>query len=255
MLMGARLVIASEVAPGRAWDEPKLKSLTGGDPITARFMRQDFFTLHAAVHAAGRRQPQAGFQSVDEAIRRRVQLVPFLQNIPKAERDPDLGEKLKAEAPAILRWVIDGCLAWQRQGLNPPKSVREASESYLDGEDILGQWLAERCELGGTRPDALRCAVLRLEDLGRGQRRPGLGRQDVLQGSGRTRVSARTRAAACAASGASSCAKKRPKRTSRTPATSAGRASCERLAASRGRLGHLGHFGPYRPYRAFFLYP
>ena len=75
---------------------------------------------------------------------------PFLQNIPKEERDPELGEKLKAEAPAILRWAIDGCLAWQRQGLNPPKSVREASESYLEGEDVLGQWLDERCTLGGT---------------------------------------------------------------------------------------------------------
>ena len=120
MLMGARLVIASEVAPGRAWDEPKLKSLTGGDPITARFMRQDFFTYSPqfTLLVAGNHKPS--FRSVDEAIRRRVQLVPFLQNIPRAERDPQLFEKLKEEAPAILRKLIDGCLEWQRQGLNPP---------------------------------------------------------------------------------------------------------------------------------------
>ena len=150
MLMGARLVIASEVAPGRAWDEPKLKSLTGGDPITARFMRQDFFTFQPqfTLLVAGNHKP--AFKSVDEAVRRRVHLVPFLQNIPAAERDPELSAKLKAEWPAILRWMIDGCLEWQRQGLNPPKSVREASESYLDGEDVLGQWLAERCVLGGS---------------------------------------------------------------------------------------------------------
>ena len=150
MLMGARLVIASEVPRGRAWNEPKLKSLTGGDPITARYMRQDFFTYMPAftLLVAGNHKP--AFRSIDEAIRRRVQLVPFLQNIPKEERDPDLGEKLKAEAPAILRWAIDGCLEWQRQGLNPPKGVREASESYLEGEDILGQWIGERCTLGGT---------------------------------------------------------------------------------------------------------
>ena len=122
MLMGARLVIASEVAPGRAWDEPKLKSLTGGDPITARFMRQDFFTFEPqfTLLVAGNHKP--AFKSVDEAVRRRVQLVPFLQNIPSDERDPELGEKLKAEAPAILRWMIDGCLEWQRQGLNPPRA-------------------------------------------------------------------------------------------------------------------------------------
>ena len=150
MLMGARLVIASEVPRGRAWNEPKLKSLTGGDPITARFMRQDFFTFtpQFTLLVAGNHKPS--FRSVDEAVRRRVQLAPFLQNIPKGERDPQLGEKLKAEAPAILRWVIDGCLAWQREGLNPPETVREASESYLEGEDVLGQWLAERCDLGGA---------------------------------------------------------------------------------------------------------
>ena len=121
MLMGARLVIASEVPRGRAWNEPKLKSLTGGDPITARYMRQDFFTYmpQFTLLVAGNHKP--AFRSVDEAIRRRVQLVPFLQNIPKEERDPDLGEKLKAEAPAILRWAIEGCLEWQREGLNPPE--------------------------------------------------------------------------------------------------------------------------------------
>src|SRR3954453_15388182 len=145
MRRGRRLVTAQELAPGRAWDEPKLKSLTGGDPITARFMRQDFFTYEPQflLAAAGNHKPS--FKGVDEAIRRRVQLVPFLQNIPAEERDKNLPEKLKAEWPAILRWLIDGCLAWQREGLNPPQSVREASEEYLSAEDVLGQWLEERC--------------------------------------------------------------------------------------------------------------
>ena len=90
MLRGARLVTAQELAPGRAWDEPKLKSLTGGDPITARFMRQDFFTYEPQflLAVAGNHKPS--FKGVDEAIRRRVKLVPFLQNIPAEERDKDL---------------------------------------------------------------------------------------------------------------------------------------------------------------------
>jgi putative DNA primase/helicase len=145
MLRGARMVTAQELAPGRAWDEPKLKSLTGGDPITARFMSQDFFTYEPqfTLLVAGNHKPS--FKGVDEAIRRRVLLVPFLQVIPEAERDEHLPEKLKAEWPAILRWAIDGCLAWQRDGLAPPESARAATRDYLDAEDLLGQWLEERC--------------------------------------------------------------------------------------------------------------
>ena len=145
MLRGSRFVTAQELAAGRAWDEPKLKGLTGGDPITARFMRQDFFTYEPqfTLWVAGNHKPS--FRGVDEAIRRRVLLLPFTQVISAAERDPDLSEKLKAEWPAILRLMIDGCLAYQREGLNPPASALAATKSYLDGEDTLGQWLEERC--------------------------------------------------------------------------------------------------------------
>jgi putative DNA primase/helicase len=138
MLRGARLVTAQELAPGKAWDEPKLKSLTGGDPITARHMRQDFFTYLPAflLAVAGNHKPS--LKGVDEAIRRRLQLIPFLQNIPASERDKDLPEKLKTEGPGILRRLIDGCLEWQRQGLKPPQSVLKASEDYLAAEDLLG---------------------------------------------------------------------------------------------------------------------
>jgi putative DNA primase/helicase len=147
MLRGARLVTAQELAQGRAWDEPRLKSLTGGDPITARFMRQDNFTFQPqfTMWVAGNHKPN--FKGVDEAIRRRVLLVPFLQVIPASERDRALPEKLEAEWPAILRWMINGCLAFQREGLNPPESALAATRQYLDAEDVLGQWLEERCTL------------------------------------------------------------------------------------------------------------
>lgn len=145
MMRGARLVTASELAPGKAWDEPKLKSLTGGDPITARFMRQDFFTFEPQFTLVVFGNHKPSFRSVDEAIKRRVLLVPFLENIPADERDPDLPVKLQAEWPAILRWAIDGCLEWQRIGLAPPATIKEASKDYLESEDALGQWLYERC--------------------------------------------------------------------------------------------------------------
>ncbi|MCI0677002.1 MAG: phage/plasmid primase, P4 family [Phycisphaerales bacterium] len=128
MMRGKRLVIAQKVPPGKAWDESKIKSLTAGDPVQARFMRCDPFeyTPQFTLIIAGNNK--SSFADVDQAIRRRVMLVPFLQNITGDEVDKDLPAKLEAEYPAILRWMIDGCLAWQAGGLQPPRSVTEASE-------------------------------------------------------------------------------------------------------------------------------
>ena len=120
--------------------------LTGGDRISARFMRQDFFEFvpQFKLVIAGNHKP--GLRSVDEAIRRRLHLIPFTVKIPPQERDTALPEKLKAEWGGILAWLIEGCLAWQRNGLQPPAAVRAATEEYLSGEDALSTWLDERCE-------------------------------------------------------------------------------------------------------------
>jgi putative DNA primase/helicase len=111
-------------------------------------MRQDFFEYvpQFKLIVAGNHKP--GLRSVDEAIRRRLHLVPFTVTIPEWERDPELAEKLKAEYPGILQWAIDGCLAWQRDGLNPPRVVLDATAEYLAGEDALGCWLDDRCVSG-----------------------------------------------------------------------------------------------------------
>src|SRR5262249_48162159 len=148
-LNGARLVMAQETKKGRRWDEAKIKSLTGGDKITARFMRQDFFdfTPTFKLFICGNHKPR--LDSVDEAIRRRLLLVPFTVQIPVDERGQGLAEKLEAEWPAIPRWVIDGCLEWQRIGLAPPPIVLDATAAYFRDEDILQQWLDECVEDGG----------------------------------------------------------------------------------------------------------
>jgi putative DNA primase/helicase len=150
MLRGARLVIASETEEGRRWAESRIKALTGGDPITARFMRQDFFTYlpQFKLFIAGNHKP--GLRNVDEAMRRRLNLVPFDVKIPVPDRDKDLPEKLKAEWPAILAWAIDGCLEWQKQGLAPPTIVSAATDEYLEAEDAVGQWIGECCITGKT---------------------------------------------------------------------------------------------------------
>jgi len=158
MLAGARLVVGSELPPGKVWNETVLKDLTGGDRITARFMRQDYFEYipQFTLILAGNHQP--AFRGINEAIRSRVVLIPFSETIPESERDPMLSEKLKSEWPAIFRWMIEGAVMWQRSGLMVPDTVKLASADYLDGEDAIGEFIDEnlfKVDSGGTTVGAV----------------------------------------------------------------------------------------------------
>lgn len=142
MLQGARLVTASETAAGKRWDEQRVKSLTGGEPVTARFMRQDNFTYlpQFKLVFVGNHMPE--IRDVQESMRRRIHLVPF--TVTPARVDRELAAKLRDEYPAILAWMIEGCLAWQREGLAAPQIVQDTTAEYFADEDALGRWLAER---------------------------------------------------------------------------------------------------------------
>lgn len=145
MLRAARLVTAQETEEGRAWAEARIKQMTGGDPVTARFMRQDFFTFtpQFALTIAGNHKPT--LKNVDDAARRRFNIVPFLHK--PAQPDRQLEDKLREEWPGILGWMIDGCLDWQNNGLVRPKVVVDATAEYFEAQDTIGRWLAERCIL------------------------------------------------------------------------------------------------------------
>jgi putative DNA primase/helicase len=145
MLRGARLVTASETEEGKPWAEARIKELTGQDKITARFMRQDNFTYRPEFKllVIGNNKPP--LTAVDEAIRRRFNMIPF--TVKPAEKDPDLGEKLKAEWPQILRWMIDGCIDWQADGLRRPAAVENETAEYFDDQDMMAQWLEEHCTI------------------------------------------------------------------------------------------------------------
>lgn len=156
MLAGARLVMTTEVDEGQAWAEAKIKALTGGDPITARFIRRDNFTFipQFKLTISGNNKPS--LKSVDDSMRRRLNLVPFL-NKPILP-DKTLPDRLKAEWPAILQWMIEGCIEWQKYGLNPPKAVQDATKDYFDAQDYFGRWLDNCCKLHPTlevKPSAL----------------------------------------------------------------------------------------------------
>jgi len=151
-LEGRRLVVCSEIDPGRGWAESTIKRITGDTTITARRMKQDFYTFpatHKLVIAANTRPIVRG---TDQGIWRRMRLVPFSVTIPPKERDKGLVTRLlEEERPGILAWAVRGCLARQRDGIGEPTAVTEATESYRNEQDILGIWIAEECVL---LPDA-----------------------------------------------------------------------------------------------------
>jgi putative DNA primase/helicase len=145
-LRGARLVTVGETEEGRRWAESRIKALTGGDPIRARFMRQDEFEFMPQLKLLISGNHKPGLRSVDEAMRRRFHLIPFVVTIPEEERDPNFANTLKDEWPAILTWMIEGCLMWQLERLKPPAAVRDATAAYLEAQDALAAWLEECCE-------------------------------------------------------------------------------------------------------------
>jgi putative DNA primase/helicase len=148
-LQGKRLVATVEVDQGRRFAESLVKQLTGGDKVTARRMREDFWTFeptHKILLAANHKPDVAG---TDLAMWRRIKLVPFEVTIPEAERDKALPEKLKQELPGILAWAVRGCREWQREGLGEPEEVTRATDAYRAEQDTLAEFLAERCEPSG----------------------------------------------------------------------------------------------------------
>jgi putative DNA primase/helicase len=157
-LFGIRFAVCVEIDEGRRLAESLVKQLTGGDRIRARRMRCDFFEFEPThtVWLAANHKP--GVRGTDDAIWRRVRLIPFDVTIPVEQRDPELPDKLAAELPGILAWAVRGCLAWQKHGLELPEEVRAATESYRAEQDVLGAFFADRCVLEPgvrVRPAAL----------------------------------------------------------------------------------------------------
>jgi putative DNA primase/helicase len=134
-MRGARMVTASETEEGRSWAEARIKQLTGGEKISARFMRQDFFEYvpQFKLTIIGNHRPN--LRNIDDAIRRRFNLVPFEFTPPIPNKN--LRNELRAEWPGILRWMINGCLDWQRNELTPAPSITEATNRHFRGTGCI----------------------------------------------------------------------------------------------------------------------
>lgn len=146
-LRGVRAAMMNETSQGARFDEAKLKDLTGGDTLTARFLHQEFFDFHPTHRIVIRGNHKPAISGTDEGIWRRLRLVPFTVSIPPDEQDRDLLTKLTTEMPGILNWALRGCQEWQRDGLKPPPIIAEAVRQYRQESDLLGKFLSERCEV------------------------------------------------------------------------------------------------------------
>lgn len=144
-LVGSRFVSAIESEDGEQLSEAFVKQITGGEPVLARFLRQEYFEFIPEFKVFFTTNHKPVIKGVDEGIWRRVKLIPFNLNLPPDKRDKRLPEKLSLEMPGILNWAIEGCLKWQQSGLKEPKVVKKATGDYKEDMDILGPFLFERC--------------------------------------------------------------------------------------------------------------
>jgi len=150
-LTGVRLAVAAEASPEHRLDEVLLKELTGGDTITARFLYHSSFSFRplAKLILAANKAPR--MSDDDDAVWRRLRRLPFEYVIPPEERDEQVKIILRDPAqggPAILAWAVQGCLAWQRQGLGYPDLIRSKTEDLRISFDPLADFFRENCVFG-----------------------------------------------------------------------------------------------------------
>lgn len=146
-LDGSRFVTSSEPNEGFRFDEGLIKQLTGGDKITARFLYGEDFDFHPKFKLWVSSNHKPIIRGTDDGIWRRMVLIPFTVQIPEHKMDKDLKYKLLREAPAILDWLLEGALLWQKEGLEMPDTIKQASQTYRQEMDVLESFIADVCNV------------------------------------------------------------------------------------------------------------
>jgi P4 family phage/plasmid primase-like protien len=148
VLNGARFVRTSEPDRESKWNESRLKNLTGDAVVTANLKHKDEVEMNITFKLAVLANPAPTFDDVGESMQRRLVAIFIPQ---PAKRDMELKAKLRAEYPAILRWLVDGAVDWYQGGLRVPESIIEASKNHLKrAHSDVRAWINERCRRDGT---------------------------------------------------------------------------------------------------------
>jgi putative DNA primase/helicase len=149
-LAGSRLVISSEVDEGKQLAEGLVKMLTGGDTITARKLYQESFEFKPSFKLVLVTNHAPKVSADDDAMWRRIRVIPMVCQVPKESRDPKVKAHLTnptLAGPAILQWLIEGCLMWQKDGLKIPDVVQQATDEYRTSQDSFADFVSECCIL------------------------------------------------------------------------------------------------------------
>lgn len=149
LLPGVRLVTAMEPKRGQVWDEKTIKTITGGDKIQVRAIYGHPFTFQPQFKLLITGNAEPSLRSVDDAMLRRVVIVPMDQKVSAEQRIENLADRIvEEEGAAVLQWMVEGALQWAQDGLQLPARVAEATRAYGESEDALGEWLEDCCDVG-----------------------------------------------------------------------------------------------------------
>ena len=147
-LKGARMVTTVEPNEGVRLNEGLIKQLTGDDAVTARKLYGNEFEFKPEFKLWMATNHKPIIRGTDDGIWRRIHMIPFTVQIPVDKVDRQLKSKLEREYPAILRWAVEGCLLWQREGLKQPRAVLDMTREYRREMDVISGFLDDCCEVG-----------------------------------------------------------------------------------------------------------
>jgi putative DNA primase/helicase len=197
MMAGSRLVTINELPGGLTLDENVVKQLAGREPISARFLHQEFFTFEPTFSVWVRTNHKPIVKGTDNGIWRRIVILPFRRTFTDDEQDPKLETKLRTEREGILAWMVRGAQAYLKNGVKISQSMTSEVAQYRTDSDILGDFLGDVtepgteyeekqadlfvrfgmwCEANGFKCPTKRSFTAQLGDRGYGQRKSGRDR-------------------------------------------------------------------------------
>jgi len=146
-LCGSRLVLANETRSDQRFDDLMIKTLVSTERISARFLHNEYFDFWPSFKIWIRGNHKPVITDDSNGAWRRIRLVPFENNIPEEDVDPDLENKLLIEKNGILAWMVQGALRWKSEGLVSSSRIKAASNQYRNDCDIIGEFIEDNCTI------------------------------------------------------------------------------------------------------------